>query len=181
MFYSLIKKIPDFLGGIKFRIFFYSKYIKHNDFIIPENVTIVGFADIVIGRKFRVCPDVKIISENSGKILIGENFFANYNTFIYSSESYIKIGNDCLLGPDVLIINTNHVVQKNKLIREQASISQPINIGNDVWIGAKSTILAGVTIGDGAVIAAGSVVNKNVEANAIVGGVPAKFIKYREL
>jgi acetyltransferase-like isoleucine patch superfamily enzyme len=181
MFYSLIKIIPDFLGGIKIRNFFYSKHIKHNEFVIPENVTIVGLEDVEIGRKFRVCPNVKIISENSGKISIGTNFFANYNTFIYSSESYIKIGNDCLLGPDVLIINTNHATQKNILIREQASVSLPINIGNDVWIGAKATILAGVTIGDGAVIAAGSVVNKDVEANAIVAGTPAKLIKYREL
>ncbi len=181
MLNSLLRKLPDFLGGIQVRIFFYSKHIKHKEFVIPENVTIDGFDNIVIGKKFRVCPDVKIISENSGKIFIGENFFANYNSFIYADQSYIKIGDDCLLGPDVLIINTNHAVQKNELIRKQANKSQPIDIGNDVWIGAKSTILAGVSIGDGAVVAAGSVVNKNVEANAIVGGVPAKLIKYREV
>lgn len=52
-------------------------------------------------------------------------------------------------------------------------------IGNDVWIGAKATILSGVTVGDGAVIAAGAVVVTNVPSYAIVGGVPAKVIKYR--
>jgi acetyltransferase-like isoleucine patch superfamily enzyme len=52
-------------------------------------------------------------------------------------------------------------------------------IGNDVWIGANAVILRGVTIGDGAVVAAGAVVNKDVPAYAIVGGVPAKVIKYR--
>ncbi|MED1604887.1 CatB-related O-acetyltransferase [Cytobacillus kochii] len=52
-------------------------------------------------------------------------------------------------------------------------------IGNDVWIGANVTVLRGVTIGDGAVIAAGAVVNKDVEPYEIVGGVPAKHIKYR--
>jgi len=52
-------------------------------------------------------------------------------------------------------------------------------IGNDVWIGDSAIILSGVKIGDGACIAAGSVVTKNVEPFAIVGGVPAKVIKYR--
>lgn len=56
---------------------------------------------------------------------------------------------------------------------------QEIEIGNDVWIGANAIILPGVKIGNGAIIAAGAVVTKNVEPYAIVGGVPAKFIKYR--
>jgi hypothetical protein len=54
-----------------------------------------------------------------------------------------------------------------------------ITIGNDVWIGLNCTILDGITIGNGAVIAAGSVVTKNVEPYSIVGGNPAKLIKYR--
>jgi len=55
----------------------------------------------------------------------------------------------------------------------------PVRIGNDVWIGARATILSGVTVGDGAVIAAGAVVVADVPPYAIVGGVPAKLIKYR--
>ena len=55
----------------------------------------------------------------------------------------------------------------------------PVIIGNDVWIGAKVTILGGVKIGDGAVIAAGAVVTKDVPPYAIVGGIPAKLIRYR--
>lgn len=57
--------------------------------------------------------------------------------------------------------------------------NKPVVIGNDVWIGAYVSILPGVTIGDGAVIAAGAVVNKDVPPYAIVGGVPAKVIRYR--
>lgn len=54
-----------------------------------------------------------------------------------------------------------------------------VNIGNDVWIGARVIIKGGITINDGAIIAAGSVVTKDVDAYSIVGGVPAKMIKYR--
>lgn len=57
--------------------------------------------------------------------------------------------------------------------------NRPVTIGNDVWIGANAVILPGVTIGDGAVIAAGAVVTKDVEDYSIVGGIPAKVIKYR--
>ncbi|PWB24611.1 hypothetical protein DCO46_11265 [Flavobacterium sp. HTF] len=55
----------------------------------------------------------------------------------------------------------------------------PIKVGNDVWIGAHSVILSGVTIGDGAIIASNSVINKDVPPYAIVGGSPARIIKYR--
>lgn len=54
-----------------------------------------------------------------------------------------------------------------------------VEIGNDVWIGTRVTILGGISIGDGAIIAAGSVLTKDVPPYAIVGGVPAKIIKYR--
>ena len=54
-------------------------------------------------------------------------------------------------------------------------------IGNDVWIGAGSVILPGVNIGEGAVVASNAVVNKDVPPNAIVGGVPAKILKYRRV
>jgi len=175
----IMRGFPSVLGGNILRKYFYSIYWGHSNFLIPDHVTISGIKKIKIGNSFRVCPYVKLYIEEEGSIIIGDNFFANYNTFIYSRDNIVKIGNDCLIGPDVLIINNNHSLRPDELIRNQENITASIIIGNDVWIGAKSTILPGVVIGDGAVIAAGSIVNKNVEAYSIVGGVPAKFIKYR--
>lgn len=174
-----IRVLPSIFGGQRLRRVFYSRYWGHSSFIIPENVTIRGVKNISIGDFFRVCPDVKLFSDNNGLIMIGNHFFANYNCFISSKNSIIRIGDNCLLGPDVTILNANHTFFKNQLIRFQEEISAPITIGNDVWIGAKAIILPGVTIGDGAVIAAGSIVNKDVAPYTIVGGVPAKKLKDR--
>lgn len=69
----------------------------------------------------------------------------------------------------------HNAAYENSPIRD----NKEITIGNDVWIGANAILLPGVTIGDGAVIAAGAVVTKDVEDYAVVGGVPARFIKYR--
>lgn len=66
-----------------------------------------------------------------------------------------------------------------EFIKSPIRYNAPVNIGNDVWIGAKVVILPGVTIGDGAVLATGAVVTKSVKPYEVVGGVPAKHIKYR--
>lgn len=72
-------------------------------------------------------------------------------------------------------IHFNNVEYENSPLRQ----NEPIIIGNDVWIGANVVILPGVSVGDGAILAAGAVVTKDIDPYAIVGGVPAKVIKYR--
>lgn len=67
-----------------------------------------------------------------------------------------------------------------KLKKKRMTVRKGKIVGNDVWIGANASILAGVHVGDGAVIAAGAVVTKDIPPNAVVGGVPARIIKYRE-
>ena len=180
MIWWFFRVFPSVLGGNRLRRLLYAKYLGNRDFIIPDNVTLSGIKQIKIGHTLRVCPYVKMICENKGTIRIGNNFFANYNTFIYANDDSINIGNDCLIGPDVLIINNNHQMSPHELIRMQECAKSRIIIGNDVWIGAKAVILPGVTIGDGAIIAAGSVVNKDVKPYTLVAGVPAKYIKNRE-
>ncbi|MCR5314680.1 MAG: sugar O-acetyltransferase [Bacteroidaceae bacterium] len=111
-------------------------------------------------------------------IHVGDNFHADYNcTMLDLAE--IRIGNNCLIGPDVGIYTAGHRLEPEG--RTLDVYGMPITIGNDVWIGGNSTILPGVTIGDGAVIAAGAVVTHDVEPYTIVGGVPAKVIKKIEI
>ena len=86
----------------------------------------------------------------------------------------IKIEDDVLIGPRVNLTTENHPLNPSD---RRALITKPIVIRRRAWIGAGATILPGVTIGENAVIAAGAVVSKDVPANSVFGGVPAKFIK----
>ena len=88
------------------------------------------------------------------------------------------IGDGVLIGHNAVLATLNHDIDPNKRSMMHPS---PILIGKNVWIGANATVLPGVTIGDGAIVAAGAVVNRDVSANTIVGGVPARLIKMIEL
>jgi maltose O-acetyltransferase len=94
---------------------------------------------------------------------------------------YVTIGNDVVMGPDVIIMTSSHSFEDlDKPINQQGSLPiKPVTIGDDVWIGTRVIILPGVDVGDHAVIGAGAVVTKSIPAKAIVGGSPAKIIRYR--
>ncbi len=108
-------------------------------------------------------------------IHVGKNFFANYNcTFLDLAE--IRIGDDCKIAPNVMILSTTHPLDAEQR-KNWKTIGAKINIGNNVWIGAGAIVLPGVTIGDNSIIGAGSVVTKDVPRNCVVAGNPAKIIK----
>ena len=92
----------------------------------------------------------------------------------------VEIGEETLISMHCSVLSSNHgVPPMGTLIRNAPDELRPTKIGRDVWIGANAVILGGVTIGDGAVVAAGAVVNRDVEAGAVVAGVPARLIKRR--
>ena len=106
-------------------------------------------------------------------ITIGKDVFINSGCH-FQDQGGIEIGDDVLIGQQVVIATLNHDFNPE----ERGNMSpSPVKIGNKVWIGAHATILPGVTIGDGAVVAAGAVVTKSVPAFSVVAGVPAKIIK----
>jgi len=106
-------------------------------------------------------------------IRLGKNVFINHDcTFL--DLGGITIEDHVQIGPKVSLITENHPIDpSNRKTLDLAAI----HIKQNVWIGAAATILPGVTIGENSIIAAGAVVTKNVEANTIVAGVPAKFVK----
>ncbi len=106
-------------------------------------------------------------------ISIGKRVFLNSGC-CFQDQGGIEIGDDCLIGQQVVIATLNHDLDPE---RRGNMFPAPVKIGNKVWIGAHATILPGVTIGDGAVVGAGAVVTKDVPENAVVAGVPAKIIK----
>lgn len=117
--------------------------------------------------------------ENYRKMRIGKWVFINQHT-VFSTPMGMKIGDFVMIGPYCLFASVHHKFDGYRLpMLLQKPVIKPIVIEDDVWIGAKATVLGGVTIGRGAIIAAGAVVNKDVEPYSIVGGVPAKHIKYR--
>lgn len=106
-------------------------------------------------------------------IKLGKNVVIN-NACCFQDQGGITIGDGSLIGHQVVLATINHDLSPS---RRGDMTFAPIVIGKNVWVGAHATILQGVTIGDGAVIAAGAVVTKDVPANTVVGGVPAKIIK----
>lgn len=93
----------------------------------------------------------------------------------------VTIGKYVMMGPEVLIYTRNHSFDDISVPMQKQGYQEerPVEIGDDVWIGARAIILPGVKIGHGAIIGAGAIVTKDVPDYAIVGGNPAKVLKYR--
>eukprot|EP00744_Colponema_vietnamica_P033959 GILI01056718.1.p1 GENE.GILI01056718.1~~GILI01056718.1.p1 ORF type:complete len:175 (-),score=36.08 GILI01056718.1:108-554(-) len=111
---------------------------------------------------------------NYGKNLkIGKNVFINFDC-VFLDLGGITIEDHVMIAPQVKLLSEGHPVKPEE--RNALTVGH-IHIKRNVWIGAGATVLAGVTIGEGAVVAAGAVVSKDVPANTVVGGIPAKVIK----
>lgn len=124
-----------------------------------------------VDPSFRVFPP--FYTDFGKNITIGKNVFINACCH-FQDQGGITLGDNCLVGHNVVFATLNHGFAPEE---RQSMLPAPIVVGRNVWIGSNSTILQGVTIGDNSIIAAGSVVTKDVPANAIVAGVPARFIR----
>jgi maltose O-acetyltransferase len=115
-------------------------------------------------------------------IEIGDRSFINNSCTIIDApkeaKSKIRIGDDCLIGPNVQLLAVSHDIEPNAR-RMKYNYVDAIIIGNNVWLGGGVIVLAGVTIGDNSVVGAGSVVTKDIDSCCFYAGNPA--IKVRDL
>lgn len=124
-----------------------------------------------VDETFRVFPP--FYTDFGKNITIGKNVFINACCH-FQDHGGVVIGDGCQIGHNVVFATLNHGLSPED---RKHTYPAPIVLGKNVWVGSNSTILQGVTIGDNAVVAAGAVVTKDVPANVVVGGVPAKIIK----
>ena len=108
------------------------------------------------------------------EIRVGRNVFVNQNCTFYDLGG-LDISDDMMIGPNVSVITTGHPLEPSQ--RRAATIGKPIVIEKGVWIAAGAIIIGGVTVGEHSVGAAGSVVTKDLPANSLVGGNPARVIR----
>lgn len=112
-------------------------------------------------------------SDFGKNIHVGEHVFINACCH-FQDHGGVTLGDGCQIGHNVVFATLNHGLEPAD---RGTTYPAPIVLGRNVWVGSNATILQGVTIGDNAVVAAGAVVSRDVLANTIVGGVPARIIK----
>jgi acetyltransferase-like isoleucine patch superfamily enzyme len=149
-------------------------------FIGPRVVLQVGNgARIELGRWSWLGHGTKLRC-HEGVVSIGAKTVMGQECTI-SAFQHVKIGRECVIADRVMFIDFDHgMVEVDRPIRMQGIYKRDVNIGNNVWIGYGACILRGVTVGDNAVIGTNSVVTKDVPANAVVAGLPAKIVRMRD-
>ncbi|MDL2220468.1 sugar O-acetyltransferase [Eubacteriales bacterium OttesenSCG-928-N14] len=145
----------------------------NNKYHTPQELLAL-FCDLTgkeVDPSFRLFPP--FYSDCGKNITIGKRVFINSGCR-FQDQGGITIGDDCLIGHNVVLATLNHGFAPEQ---RGDMYPAPITIENNVWLGANVTILPGVRIGENAIVAAGAVVTKDVPANTIVGGIPAKVLR----
>lgn len=146
--------------------------------LLPEPLRGLGYR-LVLKRQGRgVFYDARVYIKFPWMVEIGHHVSFNRGVEIYPSYQTghgVVIGNDVRIGPNARLLAAGHDVSR----ADFKETGGDITIGNGCWIGAGAMVLQGVRVGDGAVIAAGSIVTRDVPANTVVAGVPAKVIQQR--
>jgi acetyltransferase-like isoleucine patch superfamily enzyme len=120
------------------------------------------------------------IRVHEGEVSIGAKTVMGQECTI-SAYQHVEIGRECIVADRVMLIDFDHgVVEVERPIRLQGIYKRDVRVGNNVWIGYGACILRGVTVGDNAIVGTSTVVTRDVPANAVVGGSPARVLRMRE-
>jgi len=117
---------------------------------------------------------------HEGEVVIGDKAVLGQDCTI-SAYQRVRIGEQCVIADRAMFIDFDHgMAEVERPIRTQGIYKRDVEVGSNVWIGYGACLLRGVTVGDNAVIGTNSVVTRDVPANAVVGGIPARIIRMRE-
>ena len=183
-FTHLIRWIPGKCGFVV-RYYFYKHYLAScgHHVNISVGCQMRDRKNITIGNKTSLGIFTQLYASGNGneRIFIGNNVTLNYNVMVNADNGgSIRIGNNCIVGPNVVFRTSNHVYSSRLIpMREQGHRPGTIVLKDDVWIGSNVTVIGNVVIGQGAIVGAGSMVNKDVCDFSIVAGVPARMIGNR--
>jgi acetyltransferase-like isoleucine patch superfamily enzyme len=119
------------------------------------------------------------IRAHEGEVRIGAKTVLGQECTI-SAYQHVSIGRECIVADRVMLIDFDHgVVEAERPIREQGIYKRDVRVGHNVWVGYGACFLRGVTVGDNCVVGTYAVVNRDVPANAVVAGVPARVLRMR--
>ena len=145
-----------------------SKFAKILRYFFAKKICSLG-KNVNIERRAYFTPALKI----------GDNSGIGINSEIYGP---VSIGENVMMGPEVIIYTSGHNFSNCEIpiIKQGATETKEVIIDDDCWIGRRVIIMPGVHIGRGCVVGAGAIVTKDIPSFSVVGGVPAKIIKYRK-
>ncbi len=126
-----------------------------------------------VGEDVEIRPPLFV--DYGSNITVGARTFVNYHLTALDVAA-ITIGEDCQIGPNVQLLTPTHPVEPGPR-RDKLEAARPITIGDNVWIGGGAVVCPGVTIGDNSVIGAGAVVTKDIPANVVAVGNPARPVR----
>jgi len=120
------------------------------------------------------------IRAHEGEVRIGAKTVLGQEVTI-SAYQHVSIGRECIVADRAMLIDFDHgVVDVERPIREQGIYKRDVRVGHNVWVGYGACFLRGVTVGDNSVVGTYAVVSRDVPANAVVGGVPARVLRMRD-
>lgn len=170
------------MGGNYLRYFFWKRRFAYcgEGVLFGDRLIVTGFPAIRIGEGTSIMSDSYLYAHDSNSLTIGSHCSFNHNVMLGATGGEIVIGNDVLVGPNVVLRAADHVFASTEIpIRSQGHRPGRIVIADDVWLAANVVVTSGVTIGHGCVVGAGSIVTSDLPPMTVCVGNPARPIRSR--